>query len=243
MRSSCSSRARAGDSEWFTVARRRAADAAAEVADVTRARYPDLRIPYHSRWRHFEAGGVDRKAELDARLAATTADRARAMIDLTVVSVLLDAGAGPGLALSRGQQRAALHPVRGAGRGELARLLPRSVLRRPGTAAAGRRRQVCAVSPWSDWPRRSSAHRRTRWWVWKAACRCCAGWAMRCLTRRGRPADFFDLLIAADQPDRRTRHPVASAGVAVGYLVGGQQHWPRRARATAGATTRYPDPA
>ena len=63
----------------------RCPSAAAEVADVTRARYPDLRIPYHSRWRHFEAGGVDRNAELDAR----------AMVDLTVVSVLLDAGAGP----------------------------------------------------------------------------------------------------------------------------------------------------
>ena len=39
------------------------------VADVTRRRYPDLQIPFHSRWRHFEAGGVDRKAEL-ARLVA-----------------------------------------------------------------------------------------------------------------------------------------------------------------------------
>jgi Protein of unknown function (DUF1688) len=78
-------RARAGDSPWFVVDDDSLAAAAAEVADVTRARYPDLRIPYHSRWRQFEAGGVDRTAELDAR----------AMIDLTVVSVLLDAGAGP----------------------------------------------------------------------------------------------------------------------------------------------------
>jgi hypothetical protein len=71
-------------------------DAAAErVARLTRERYPDLRIPYHSRWRHFEAGGVDRKAELDALLAGRgPAETARARIDLTVVSVLLDAGAG-----------------------------------------------------------------------------------------------------------------------------------------------------
>jgi Protein of unknown function (DUF1688) len=89
-------RARAGDSPWFGVDDDALPAAAAEVADVTRARYPDLRIPYHSRWRHFEAGGVDRKAELDTRLAAEdTASRARAMIDLAVVSVLLDAGAGP----------------------------------------------------------------------------------------------------------------------------------------------------
>ena len=78
-------RARAGDSGWFIVDDDSLAAAAAEVADLTRARYPDLRIPFHSRWRHFEAGAVDPKAELDAR----------AMIDLTVVSVLLDAGAGP----------------------------------------------------------------------------------------------------------------------------------------------------
>ena len=78
-------RARAGDSPWFIVDDDALPTAAAEVADVTRARYPDLRIPYHSRWRHFEAGGIDRRADLDAR----------ATVDLTVVSVLLDAGAGP----------------------------------------------------------------------------------------------------------------------------------------------------
>jgi hypothetical protein len=88
-------RARAGDSLWFSVHDDSLPAAAAEIADVTRARYPDLHIPYHSRWRHFEAGGVDRKAELDTRLAAEdTPAHARAMIDLAVVSVLLDAGAG-----------------------------------------------------------------------------------------------------------------------------------------------------
>src|SRR5580692_9679398 len=70
-------------------------DAAAKlVVEVTRRRYPDLRVPFHSRWRHFSAGGVDRAA-----LVAPDADRAetaRARIDLAIVSVLLDAGAGPG---------------------------------------------------------------------------------------------------------------------------------------------------
>ncbi len=86
---------RAGRSSWFTVDDA-ALDAAADtVARVTRERYPDLRIPYHSRWRHFEAGGVDRKAEFDAAIATLDArEQARARIDLTVVSVLLDAGAG-----------------------------------------------------------------------------------------------------------------------------------------------------
>jgi Protein of unknown function (DUF1688) len=89
-------RARAGESPWFTVRDDELPSAAAEVATITRARFPDLAIPYHSRWRHFEAGGIDRSAGLRERLADLgTVDRARAMIDLTVVSVLLDAGAGP----------------------------------------------------------------------------------------------------------------------------------------------------
>ncbi len=89
-------RARAGDSAWFTVHDEALAAAAAEVADVTRGNYPGLQIPFHSRWRHFEAGGLDRKAELDRLLAGRDGPaRARAMVDLTVVSVLLDAGAGP----------------------------------------------------------------------------------------------------------------------------------------------------
>ncbi|BBY58607.1 URC4/urg3 family protein [Mycolicibacterium sarraceniae] len=81
-------RARAGESPWFTVDAEALASAAALVAEVTRDSYPDLQIPFHSRWRHFEAGGVDRKSLL------TGAD-ARALVDLTVISVLLDAGAGP----------------------------------------------------------------------------------------------------------------------------------------------------
>ncbi len=71
-------------------------DAAAEVvAAVTRRRYPTLAVPYHSRWRHFEAGGVDRVAAMEAAAGdADPSERARARIDLAVVAVLLDAGAG-----------------------------------------------------------------------------------------------------------------------------------------------------
>jgi hypothetical protein len=84
-----------GRSGWFVLDRSRLAGAADRVAALTQQRFPDLHIPFHSRWRHFEAGGVDRKAELDALLAGRSpAEVARAQFDLTVVSVLLDAGAG-----------------------------------------------------------------------------------------------------------------------------------------------------
>ena len=70
-------------------------NAAALVAELTRARYPDLKIPYHSRWRHFEAGGIDRPGQLKRKLQqASREDLARARIDLALVAVLLDAGAG-----------------------------------------------------------------------------------------------------------------------------------------------------
>ncbi|MCE3272643.1 MAG: hypothetical protein K0S57_3040 [Ramlibacter sp.] len=88
-------RARAGGSSWFTVDESAIAVAAREVADATRRRYPKGHIPFHSRWRHLEAGGVDRKGELERRMAHLPAtSRAHAMVDLTFISVLLDAGAG-----------------------------------------------------------------------------------------------------------------------------------------------------
>jgi hypothetical protein len=83
-------------SEHFTLDRGALPAVAARVAALTLQRYPDLRIPVHSRWRHFEAGGLDRKPLLTEQLAGrSSADMARARFDLTVVSVLLDAGAGP----------------------------------------------------------------------------------------------------------------------------------------------------
>ncbi|MEO5671464.1 MAG: URC4/urg3 family protein [Ramlibacter sp.] len=90
------SRARHGESAWFVVDEGFLDSAANEVVASTRQRYPRLHIPYHSRWRHFEAGGVDRKAELDRMLAHLPRhSRGHAMIDLAFISVLLDAGAGP----------------------------------------------------------------------------------------------------------------------------------------------------
>lgn len=66
-----------------------------EVVAVTRAQYPTLAIPVYGRMNHFRVGGVDRVAALDTKLNALPEDeRARSWIDLVMVSVLLDAGAG-----------------------------------------------------------------------------------------------------------------------------------------------------
>jgi hypothetical protein len=71
-------------------------DVADYVAAVIRGNYPDLAIPYHARWRHFEVGGIDRWSAFAAELRGyESAEIARIRIELCTVSVLLDAGAGP----------------------------------------------------------------------------------------------------------------------------------------------------
>ncbi len=84
-----------GRSRHYRLHRERLPDAARYVADVVRERYPDLVVPFHSRWRHIEAGGIDRWAALAAQHALRGDEAVRSMIDLVIPSVLLDAGAGP----------------------------------------------------------------------------------------------------------------------------------------------------
>jgi hypothetical protein len=84
---------RRGATAHFRLVLERLPEVARLVAEATRRRYPNLAVPLHSRWRHFAVGGVER-----AQLVAPGADLAeatRARIDLAIVSVLLDAGAGP----------------------------------------------------------------------------------------------------------------------------------------------------
>jgi Protein of unknown function (DUF1688) len=65
------------------------------VIDVMRSAYPDLQVPFHSRWRHFESGGISRSGILDDRLQSLPPlEKAQAKFDLVIPSVLLDAGAG-----------------------------------------------------------------------------------------------------------------------------------------------------
>jgi len=66
------------------------------VRETTLKAYPTLDVPFHSRWRHFVTAGADRWEAIAAHTAwRDAAQRARSEFDLAVVSVLLDAGAGP----------------------------------------------------------------------------------------------------------------------------------------------------
>ena len=69
---------------------------AERVVATTRARYPDLTVPYHSRWGHFRVGGVDRVAAFEERIAhLDEREKGRTRVAFVITSVLLDAGAGP----------------------------------------------------------------------------------------------------------------------------------------------------
>jgi hypothetical protein len=79
-------------------------DVVAFVETLIRQDYPTLAIPFHSRWRHFEAGSIERHIQLQHQWQGCDAlEIARRHIDLVVVSVLLDAGAGPDWAFHESQ--------------------------------------------------------------------------------------------------------------------------------------------
>ncbi len=84
-----------GNSSYFTCNLDRLGQVADYVIDVMYAEYPDLHIPFHSRWRHFEAGGIERLKDFDRALAhLEPTEKAVAKLDLAILSILLDAGAG-----------------------------------------------------------------------------------------------------------------------------------------------------
>ncbi|MGO4707203.1 URC4/urg3 family protein [Microvirga sp. 2MCAF38] len=67
-----------------------------EVVKTIRSTYPSLEIPFHARWRHLAAGGHERwGAIMQSASWGDEAAMARAAFDMAILSVLLDAGAGP----------------------------------------------------------------------------------------------------------------------------------------------------
>ncbi len=66
------------------------------VLEVIRDNYPNLDIPFHSRWGHFKVGGVDRLTPFYEKIKSLDPmEQGRIKIDLVLTSVLLDAGSGP----------------------------------------------------------------------------------------------------------------------------------------------------
>ena len=86
-----------GELAHFTVDLESLSMAAHVVSELIRVNYPDLKVPFHARWRHFVVGARDLWAERAAQANwPAPAAKARAEFDLAITSVLLDAGAGPG---------------------------------------------------------------------------------------------------------------------------------------------------
>lgn len=72
-------------------------DTADFVISVMKDQYPDLEIPYHSRWRHFEIDNqplLDQFNQVAKQHSQRPYDNARLGLDLIIPSVLVDAGAG-----------------------------------------------------------------------------------------------------------------------------------------------------
>lgn len=66
------------------------------VLDVTKKNYPELNIPFHSRWGHFNVGEIYREKILNEQIShLDQLEKARVKLELAITSVLLDAGAGP----------------------------------------------------------------------------------------------------------------------------------------------------
>ncbi|HEX2733908.1 MAG TPA: DUF1688 family protein [Polyangiaceae bacterium] len=86
-----------GQSQHFRLGLSALSGVLERVEAITRTQYPQLdQVPYHSRFRHFNVGSVDRLGRFEARIAELEpAAQARARFDLVISSVLLDAGAGP----------------------------------------------------------------------------------------------------------------------------------------------------
>jgi hypothetical protein len=83
-----------GQAQWFTINETNFERCVSLVQRTCEKNYPDLVIPYHSRWRHFEIGDECLWDHYTRSFSGDKIDLARTAVDLVFLSVLLDAGAG-----------------------------------------------------------------------------------------------------------------------------------------------------
>lgn len=82
-------------SAYFALDSEKMTSTASFVIDVIQDNYPNLDIPYHSRWRHFEVGGIDRIKQMEEQFSSLPLEeRGKILYELVIISVFLDAGAG-----------------------------------------------------------------------------------------------------------------------------------------------------
>ncbi len=82
---------------YFQIHPEKLASTVSYVLKIINKKYPDLNIPFHSRWGHFRVGGIDRSQLLEHQMQnCDRLQKARTKLDLVITSVLLDAGAGAG---------------------------------------------------------------------------------------------------------------------------------------------------
>merc|ERR1719502_621401 len=85
--------AKKGELGFFTVDESKIPIAVDATVKSIKERYPDLKVLPHSRLRHFESAQL---TQLLDGWHCDKVEKARRLVDLVMVSVLLDAGAGPG---------------------------------------------------------------------------------------------------------------------------------------------------
>jgi len=83
--------AKQGQLDFFTVHEEQLSVAVDATEKCLRGRFPHLRVPPHSRLRHFDEHRI---SAMMGSWACDQTEKARRMVDLVTVSVLLDAGAG-----------------------------------------------------------------------------------------------------------------------------------------------------
>ena len=83
-----------GQGHWFNIKMANFQRCVDLVGETCTQNYPDLNIPLHSRWRHFEINGQNLWRIYTENFQGDALELSRSAIDLVFVSVLVDAGAG-----------------------------------------------------------------------------------------------------------------------------------------------------
>jgi len=79
---------------YFSVRFDKIEECSKEVVSCIKKHYPDLKVPMHSRFRHMDAKVIEGLRAKWTSSGVRLEEQTRRLIDLTFVSVLLDAGAG-----------------------------------------------------------------------------------------------------------------------------------------------------